>query len=555
MEPWTKRLQGFERAGALVSGLVTLTSLLVLAVSLIQQNWLLLVLAAAVGFGALSLFLLATRPFPATRLEWEVARLLAVRRARTRIRSDEITAATRESRQDFFRPCTVVVSAPGTVFFAGEKAVVDRDPVEVDPVSHTSAKYPGATATCLRVPRRVYVGLRLTQDGPGLLVPGESVVLTGPPDRVPHERDRLHDTHDRLSAPLTAAAAAYEQLTGRPCPSAQVFVWSEWRGESGLGWSGAFAAALAGALLSQGCFIGDPQSWPRSAAELQAADDFQRTLSLAWCIEAVMHGGRASGSAPCGSMLRTRLPFFFRAPDVPRLWRVGPKADGTGFPLAVPEGYKALLAYRGYSFDYLVNEGGGSREEQVIAERMVEGRDIVVVDTTVLKSTPAAVKTEFTSTYQGDGEYEKLYFVLGYFCRLVENTMRAIGTSIESRTPEAEASVDAAFCHLAELMERAHHVISALGFGFGAADQILGWLRKQYGRTDSRCIGGKLSGAGTGGNLLIVARGSDRDLAEIPRLVRIIGQLVKGETSASVSTLYSARADGFESDGLRIEGF
>jgi hypothetical protein len=51
------------------------------------------------------------------------------------------------------KKCGAIFSAPGTFFFAGEKATARRAVIKGKKAIH------GAYATCMKIPRRVYVGL------------------------------------------------------------------------------------------------------------------------------------------------------------------------------------------------------------------------------------------------------------------------------------------------------------------------------------------------------------------------------------------------------------
>ena len=171
----------------------------------------------------------------------------------------------------------LVVSAPGTFFLGGEKAILY-----------------GGPAACMKVPRRIYIGTQQIQEGRKVEIVSNQIMLQRPECSSFILSNWAGHTED-VFLPLRALSLAFESIVGRPITgSYKFFVLSEWQGEYGLGWSGAFSASLATSVLLMEGVISNPNLWPiNDCDDLSSLNDFKVATRLAWCLESVFHGGRA----------------------------------------------------------------------------------------------------------------------------------------------------------------------------------------------------------------------------------------------------------------------
>ena len=461
-----------------------------------------------------------------------------------KINSERIVKKYDGDRHDTLGDCEIVVSAPGTVFFAGEKVIIH-----------------GATATCLRVPRRVHVGLRLNQRSGVAPLTLDTSKLVHEGHSFPTPPRENDGSTDLLAEALGALTMAYEILYGEPPPAYDVKIWSEWRGETGLGWSGAFAASIACALLvAAGKLESPPDKWPsQDPKQLARHPDFLQVLKLAWVVEAVIHGGRASGSAVCGSMLATPLPYFYRAPSVPRLWK--PPEDDQDkesptrevFLKEHPEAiYKRLLDYANsgdWSFQYAGYEAGVADKGLIhqVWEQLLEGRHFLVINTNTVKSTAKTGDKEWSDDWK-----ERLlpgYIALVVMCELIsdaiENCVRSTAGLTTTKT------IDNSWNEVLKGVHRAHGFLVGLGFSFGLGEEIIAICQNAYGKP----LAAKTSGAGKGGNVIIAASGLEEDRDEIYRIVRQLSdrhmRTAESKEEPRVSVMYDAALDGPEPNGLQ----
>lgn len=451
--------------------------------------------------------------------------------------------------RDFFKDCDIVVSAPGTVFLTGEKVIVEDK----------------ATATCFRVPRRVHVGLRRLNDtaAPRFRIVKSLLLHESPKGPVgPFRND---GNIESLVIALRCLETGYRVQYEKPLSCYEVFIWSDWKGETGLGWSGAFAAALACALLlTEEQIKAKPEEWPtEDPAKLRKHSDFQAVVKLAWIVESVIHNGRASGSAVCGSMLSTGVPYTYSAPEVPRLWKLDVREEDeesrSWFLKNQPRDiYKALLTYDDWKFDYSGFQRGvkGSLAERYVAGQLFSGRQLLVIHTNVPKSTGTAASQEWQQGGQQRAETklvrDALVDVCNKMAKAIDDCVVAAG-GVGDLTLRLNESWD----KVIDLLTRARGLLMALGFSFPVGDEILGTLRSEYARTSpGRQLGGKSSGAGNGGNLVVAARGFPERHFEIHR---IIDSLRKRHTArfpelgpSQMTVMYDAWWDGLEPSGLRM---
>ncbi|MFG0259950.1 MAG: hypothetical protein ACF8LK_06310, partial [Phycisphaerales bacterium JB041] len=226
----------------------------------------------------------------------------------------ELSAKTQAARAAFLGHCEHIASSPGTFFFSGEKIGVD-----------------GGCATLQHVPRRVYVGLQ-TVEGKNELIPARTCALHVRPEHdnqyARQQSQRL--TYGKIDPATYSVLASWLHSQGGDFPSQRIYAWTEWPGESGLGWSAAYSCALAGALSS---LFHKPLRTPLRSLLCPEAKEL---LTLAWLCESMIHGGRAQGSSVTASMMTSPLPIAFRtgsgvADHVPRLYRF-PSTDDPATP-------------------------------------------------------------------------------------------------------------------------------------------------------------------------------------------------------------------------------
>jgi hypothetical protein len=207
-----------------------------------------------------------------------------------------------------------VASSPGVFIWAGEHVALD-----------------GALLVCQQVPLRVYVGLedlpevgghdfslRLgSEDGDHKAFDMSAGRFVSFQWKARSVRDDWAVTREGFSRDLEAvlnALALYLQLRRRFV----VRTLHELPREGGADWSGAFSAALVGALFAAAGLGGDIDRTLRncepgreSESELLAALN-----QWAWRVERILHGGRASGYGTTASIARLAQPLLFTGKEI-----------------------------------------------------------------------------------------------------------------------------------------------------------------------------------------------------------------------------------------------
>lgn len=458
--------------------------------------------------------------------------------------------------------CQVIFSSPGTFFFAGEKSIV-----------------PGATATCMKVPRRVYVGL--TEDNSGSsndlpLLFGSSQVLDQNDESQPKAWLKAHypEDHPRTTAALYAAAASYECLTeAKPAYQPlrgqwKVHILSEWQGEYGVGWSGAFASALSAAVTAAAnpTKLGElERNRPGTTHELWRILDSELLMRHGWCIEAILHGRRASGSAVAGSMLPGGLPFTYSVPgvaDQPNLVpSLGPpppaKTDLTSehdYWRRLTEYERSLLndARRPETFSPFLLAGTPSifhlveerMEAQILEEFVAHNLWLAAVHTGVSKNTAEAAGKEHLLKAKDRALWQSTIDGLKDSC---EKMQVAVGQAMtELGLSGTRAGTIDAWMRVAVLMPRINTLISTLVGDFPLGNQIAAAFQ-QAARGVGGTAGTKITGAGGGGTLIAAAHADPMGLPEILR----VPTTLREHSGNHVYTLYDMGRDGVETQGLR----
>jgi mevalonate kinase len=451
------------------------------------------------------------------------------------------------------KKCGAIFSAPGTFFFAGEKATARRAVIKGKKAIH------GAYATCMKIPRRVYVGLEPCGTDDLRIQFGSSDISLWNPKDDTKSAVRWGGRHGILAYPLRAAALAFEAQLGRPVRTGyKLHVLTDFAGDFGLGWSGAFSAALAACLLhSEGELHSldfyDTEEWG-AATKFEGALD--KIMRLAWCIESVIHGGRSSGSAIAGALLPTGLPFAYRANFPKELW---PKEVMPPPPLK-SAAFAPFFDPKTASYEFFLlpsrtialSHAELTREENQIADALFTTKGIFLIHTNFGKSTADAARFEHSKLNpigfdEDDGDYNHLVNI----CEKMKETMEAVLANPEES--------DTKWQLLCDLTIRLQGFLAFMGFNFAVGDEILGRVLSEFQHTApamaSRHAGGKFTGGGRGGSLLIIAGARFNELLNV--IVPVVEDIRKLHDArnprlgpSTISVIYSAHKDGIETRGL-----
>ncbi len=454
------------------------------------------------------------------------------------INSRSIRDAHKDAYNDFFDKYDLVASAPGATMISGEKVVIA-----------------GETGTCLLIPRRVYVGMRrVSSRETGLNIERNEVfdesdgesgpMVVGPYSYSYGDRNRIFDA-------LKWAVEYLEIFTDKPIPAFDVGILSEWKGETGLSWSAALASALSsGLLIASNVIDVDSPIWKRPSAD---HDDCKVALVLGWIIEAALHGGGTGGMTVAAALMGGALPFIYRAKGgMPKLWSI---YGDTGMPSEDQFRQSRSDRKRQYSefarFGDIEIERLGDRDsvqdEIETWTRVFSRAALLIAYTDTPKSTAATSYLEAASGIRR--RFPSLYEqCLPQICNEVADSARKIVDSTDDK------QLDDAWASIFAAVDAARGIGMALGLSFATADQIFGCL-KQY------CPGahGKISGAGTGGNLLIAYRLGDYDHQERMDMIWSAMESIRQHHSDTIGTdlrigiMYSTHIDGFEKNGVRLE--
>ncbi|MGB0506027.1 MAG: helix-turn-helix domain-containing protein [Pikeienuella sp.] len=453
----------------------------------------------------------------------------------------------------FFAGCTTVVSAPGQIIITGEKVTVDKC----------------TTGTSLAIPRRTYVGLkRRTDDKVGFKLLDSQVLV---------ENTSQHD-----SLPLGPVSYKFQpenKFMLRALQSASEFlvdkyeikqgfevkIWTEWKTETGLGWSGAFSLALAAALLCECSEVHLNSPIWKSADKL--GKDHQKVVRLGWIIEACLHNGRSSGMAVCCPMHSGPFPLLYRTKNIPKLWSLeDPKPDvETDYSKFWKDRDLRLSRYN--SFDHYKDEfwaiesvSNTKSHRKKSYDEFYENISIFVISSGTTKSTAATSSAEFKRRSK---DAERVLDDLAVPLRKVFNrsadrfkNLSEVRNGIDDdQLSDADLWISAV-----DDIGRVGKILGALGFRFDLGDNILSNLRQSIRQMDSSVTefgpvfgDGKTTGAGTGGCLIFFLRHYHE---EDPRYIYEALEKVRESAVSTVSTpsvLYDSNVDGFEFRGLVFE--
>jgi len=295
-------------------------------------------------------------------------------------------------------------------------------------------------------------------------------------------------------------------------------------------------------------------------------------MRLGWCIESVLHNGRASGSAVAGALLPSGLPFGYRAKNLPQLWKTTEPDTVKEQRCEDRDRFESFFSDKSrtaYSFHLLprkrqsdLNEKALAAFESRIANQIFKNHSIFVIHSDLAKETAKAAEYEHGLSRKifalRKYDYENDYFLLRRLCGMIHAVVNRIVSQPDRR--ENEAGPD--WWRLCHLMTRLHGFLSLMGFNFPDGDKILSlliariqpepwqeWAKLQ----GNKIAGGKLSGGGLGGSLVLVAGADRRDILDsVEGWVDEIAQ-ESGKTAPSkIALLYSShdRERKVESRGL-----
>lgn len=383
-----------------------------------------------------------------------------------------------------------ITSASATAFLSGEKAI----------------RF-GATATCIKIPFRVYVGIRSTSGADGTISLGKNLIVTNSGIK------KFNGTTRTINDALKCATNAVHAITGENIKKNLIIdVLSDWKGNSGLGWSGSFSVSLASALF---LYVGliDLGQRPRREDILKPNSTMaSKMVKVAWLIESVLHGGRSSGSAILGSMADTALPYHYRCKDsdMPVLFRVDADTDDRKRIV----GDIGILKECSEKFTYELDLLASQAEEDTVLSNLLTVLDIGLINSGTSKSTAVSAKRELTS---GGSEIisnkdliskyfncdEKCFYApLVAVCDELAYQYRQLIVLL-SVGDTSEEKLESTCSKIVNLTTRNQGMLVALDFGFDVGDAIIGMITSRGGRQlDS--IGAKLSGGGHGGYVLFV---------------------------------------------------
>jgi len=444
------------------------------------------------------------------------------------------------SFEQLLKDCSLVASAPASIFLFGEHAVMAGHP-----------------AVCLPIPKRVYVGVTFTNRAHGLQV---RICAPGPDTG---QLRREEDLEVMYADPLQRLFR--EQLSDRLTPKGHsgiaVRVVSEVPTKCGLGTSGAISAALAKILTHSDLAA-------RQEGNGEIAGVPLPELRLAWKIESCFHGLAASPAGPFSALagrsgkqplvilserrsrLLSRLAMGWLPVDLgagPEAWAVIDGARVFGFDAgayAGPGAYSFSIVYCGRAKEY----GTVASITQARIRDFSPSMEPVVRDilAEALKSIPA----------------ERMHAPLRYHCEEVlqkaflgsdlprEVRPAAANTALAELVLEGLGivgilgmnSVLSTWEDVPKLMCVAQSLLSVLKVSSAELDRLCGWLNTWRSVDGDIVFGAKLTGGGMGGDVVVVSCLSrDEHITELTAALQAFGE--KYGESAAVHFSYGAGQD------------
>jgi mevalonate kinase len=446
-----------------------------------------------------------------------------------------------------------IASAPGVFFWAGEHSVLVH-----------------GFAVCQQIPRRVYVGLEPIgasndlqleiaggDDGSGLFydrdsrnfVPmqfprGEWSFASFVPDLLISER-----TKERIQE-----LATHLGLRGR----FRLRVLSEFRPGAGLAWSGAFAAALTGALFAAAGRLPDNRwSFPWKDDLLLAEIN-----AWAWELERWLQGGSASGYGTLCAMVEC---------TVPQLYTLQPKdpqqsvASGLHSPGRLVEALTAATTpvtdesalVNCLPLDFCIVYTGVGKSTAASISRVSSSLP-TILDSAIeaVRSVPAALPwVDGGDHIEGESNIKGVALHRILIDGVHTSTLRVLGELVRAFRASPD---DSMLESLAAAVDAVAGGLSQIGLDWPHAELVRAAIIRSAWPNASQ-IGIKPTGGGHGGSVFFLyprmTWRNDGELADVNslggRLLRELESL-KVILGRSVSLDWCSSRDGFEGGGLQL---
>jgi hypothetical protein len=381
------------------------------------------------------------------------------------------------------------------------------------------------------------------------------------------KRDALSSEISRMGAVLGLERRSY-----------RIHVLSEFSPRMGGNWSGAFASALAGALLADNGRLDAETiaSWSSMPAwELDRLDSFRDCNRLAWHFETVLHGGKASGYGTFCAIVGSAEPMCYLTE---------PRSDvGDGPPIDVVRAKQSAhrwdsyptwlekIAYSGFRFRDVspkltqpemvfgllttgVPRDTGSRIERAaglaapLEDARLAARQLLLEDReTILRHLPRGRSAlerllEATDGSALLGQYYESLSVAGL------ETFHVVRGLFEGRAG-SEALV-----RLARVLTGAQGSLMQLGQNWALGEALISACSRvadQLGLWDR--VGIKLTGGGGGGFLFFAGPGGCDLQWKLCEAIDELRERWPHHVAARATGLVWASTEGLEEDGLRIE--
>lgn len=444
--------------------------------------------------------------------------------------------------QDIFARCFLVVSTPVKFFWGGEYGA-----------------YIGAPLIGQNLPLRVYVGLESIK-GRGRVEINDQMYVPSK-DRFLSQMDQVH--RRKLIQYLIETATV---LYRRPdFQSFRVHSLSESLPSSGLGMSGAFAAALSTALLTDSQRINHQniENWAKVPTyELPLHRSFDRVHRLGWKIASLLHDGISSGGACFMSLVGSVYPILYYSEK-----RTGFLASplDVRVPLNIKDNYNLVdrLFYGGIRLDelfgykdqpswpvemYLIysgDKGGGraAKSFREIDDRLAKISDMVLKNFSFYKTNPSVINPIFHQICATEG-WEGLHTnYLGTSATVTLEILYGLKQIFDFGGSERSIG------ELCDSINSFQSCLRVLGRSTQTIQHMVYHLHTDFKRRlDGADVGVKLTGGGRGGNLLVVTPAVEAQ--EI--LVQEI-KIMTEELKQDLWLTYSSPRDGIEERGVVVE--
>ena len=418
--------------------------------------------------------------------------------------SKKIFAANKSAYRAFFSRCPIVCSAPAVVFWGGDHSVLR-----------------GGLAVCQTIPLRVYVGLEPVQlrNSLDVSVPayaleafGRVYELSDKP--VPYFHLAHHDfTHSKKSEEL-------QQLIARriPIEPVRIHVLSEFSPRMGACWTGAFSAALAGALMvmSGNLRPADIRKW--KGKNFRNDPKFKECHLLGWHFSVIGNGGPSSGAQVFCGLAGSKYPIcYFTERRLERgkpLINVLEEKDSDFF--GSDNDTLKNISYHGFRLQDVAQI---RREPHILNGVLTTG---VLQETPAILRQDSLIKESLAQTKMDVSKLLKqmndsLTFFPGFMSDFTEEapnrhlvdiyhtSLSIASADIFSAVKEVFVRGGGSLSRLADAMLRAHGLLMGFGKSWPLATAVLAeglHAAKTIGLSDQ--VGFKLTGVGGGGFLLFV---------------------------------------------------